>query len=254
MNGSVNSKQTRLASLLLDEGLCTSVDEATAMADMIMDDVGGDNIDFGADKDASKRFQKCLQEQFELSSLEALDFTIKLWGETAGQDVVPVEDDNDDKLQCQHENDTNNAEDEEDGVALFDGECELCDRYIQLTKHHFIPKSTWPRMETRLMHATKALEEGENIKAGTILGPGLVHLVEDLATAAATNDKKSMVRHILRRTGNVCRPCHSALHKAHDNMELALSYATIELLLQDQQVAKFCKWASKQKAGKYAVT
>lgn len=244
MNGSVNSKQTRLASLLLDEGLCTSVDEATAMADMIMDDVGGDNIDFGADKDASNLFQKCLQEQFELSSLEALDFTIKLWGETAGQDVVPVEDENDIN---------NNAEDEEDGVALFDGECELCDRYIQLTKHHFIPKSTWPRMETRLMHAAKALEEGENIKAATILGPGLVHLEEDLATAVATNDKKSMVRHILRRTGNVCRPCHSALHKAHDNMELALSYATIELLLQDQQVAKFCKWASKQKAGKHAV-
>jgi hypothetical protein len=48
-------------------------------------------------------------------------------------------------------------------------------------------------------------------------------------------------------TCTVCRPCHTAVHGAHDNLTLALLYSTREALLEDVRIAKFCAWANKQK-------
>jgi len=39
---------------------------------------------------------------------------------------------------------------------LEEGECELCERYIQLTKHHLIPRSTWTKLEPRLVKLASA--------------------------------------------------------------------------------------------------
>lgn len=238
-----------LAGLLLQEGLCASLDEAEVIADVILEEMKDRNIDF-EDSSGGEMLQQCLQEHLPLLASDASVLAAKLLrggNEDTNRDHEGNPENEGNDIQTQNDE---GKEEEEDGVALFDGECELCDRYIKLTKHHLIPKSTWPRIETRLMHAVKALESEESDKAAAILSPGLMHLMEDLP---ASPDKLN-VRYVLHRTCNICRPCHSAVHKAHDNMELALSYSTIDFLLQDPQIAKFCKWASKQRAGKYAVT
>jgi DNA mismatch repair ATPase MutL len=46
----------------------------------------------------------------------------------------------------------------------------------------------------------------------------------------------------------VCRPCHSAIHRAvPDNKELAMHYRTLEDLRQHEAISKFSAWASKQR-------
>jgi len=142
--------------------------------------------------------------------------------------------------------------DDDDGVEyLVDGECELCDRYIKLTKHHFIPKSTWPRMQTKLLHAAEANEKGDREKALLILGPGLDDILDDSRCRLMLSSDKAIIRAILHDTCDVCRQCHTTVHRTHTNMELALFFSTVEKLLNDEQISKFCKWASKQKTGKY---
>jgi len=49
----------------------------------------------------------------------------------------------------------------------------------------------------------------------------------------------------LNRCIIICRMCHSYIHKRFSNMELASNYYTIELLLSDEKINKFCAWASK---------
>lgn len=49
----------------------------------------------------------------------------------------------------------------------------------------------------------------------------------------------------LNRCIIICRMCHSYIHKAFSNIELASNYYTIELLLSDEKINKFCQWASK---------
>ncbi|WIA39449.1 hypothetical protein OEZ86_005549 [Tetradesmus obliquus] len=46
----------------------------------------------------------------------------------------------------------------------------------------------------------------------------------------------------------VCRPCHSAIHRAvPDNKQLAAHYSTAEALSQHEEVAKFAAWARRQR-------
>ena len=96
------------------------------------------------------------------------------------------------------------------------GHCALCERYILLTRHHLIPKSTWSRLERR---------------------PEWLPPVP--------NNHRTL-------TCDICRPCHSMIHKCHDNWTLAMEYWSVERLLEDPQIYRFCRWASRQKAGKYA--
>ena len=49
----------------------------------------------------------------------------------------------------------------------------------------------------------------------------------------------------LNRCIIICRMCHSYIHKAFSNIQLASNYYTIELLLSDEKINKFCRWASK---------
>lgn len=49
----------------------------------------------------------------------------------------------------------------------------------------------------------------------------------------------------LNRCIIICRMCHSYVHKRFSNIELASNYYTIELLLNDEKINKFCQWASK---------
>jgi hypothetical protein len=221
--------------------LCSTLEEANVLAEAILGDV--DN------SESLENVEAALSEYLDLSDRQAKD--LASWLRT--QDVDHISDDlSDDENDPDPENvdnddDNDNEEEEDDGMLLFDGECELCDRYIQLTKHHLIPKSTWARVRTRLLHAAGAKEKGDIEKALVLLGPGLEHVLDRLST------DKSSIRHILQISCAICRPCHSAVHKAHGNMELASSYNSVDQLLEDDQIAKFCRWANKQRPGKYSV-
>lgn len=240
--GSIGSED--IARLLLEEGCCSSIDEAAAVAEGIVEEleVSGDSIPITI----------CLQDQLDLSETDAGVLASKL-RRIGGLDDSESQNTEEDPDKSSNESfiEDEIEDEEEDGEALFDGECELCDRYIRLTKHHLIPKSTWPRLQTRLHHASEAIEEGDMNKALLVLGPGLSYLADELSSNRGDN-KRNTIKHILHRTADICRPCHSTVHKAHENLDLALSYSTIELILADSQIAKYCKWANKQRPGRYA--
>ena len=62
------------------------------------------------------------------------------------------------------------------------------------------------------------------------------------------------IRDFLHRTCLICRPCHSEVHRLHDEMELAERFPTVERLLEDEDLVRFCKWASGQKCGRYSLS
>lgn len=260
---------TKLVEILLNHAACSSKDEAIVIADVLLEDIQHQKLqrhDFLlGSPECLEIVTGCLLENLDLSNKNnehddakvlAMEINETIGGGSQGKEQqvssvgsliknepTSITDHGIEKQAAGQDDD-----DDEEHAPLVDGECELCDRYIQLTKHHLIPKSTWPRMEAKLMLAADAMEDGNVDKASMILGPGLIHLLEDLQPT-----DKHCIRQILHRTCDICRPCHSALHKAHDNTELALWYGTVDLILEDKQMASYCKWASKQRPGKYAV-
>lgn len=59
--------------------------------------------------------------------------------------------------------------------------------------------------------------------------------------------KKGYTDAVLNRTITICRPCHSAVHRAHDAPTLAEHFTTLEALLADDAVGRFVAWAQKQR-------
>jgi hypothetical protein len=57
--------------------------------------------------------------------------------------------------------------------------------------------------------------------------------------------KKGMEKDHLNKTVDICRLCHSTVHRLFTNSELASTYNTLESLLSEQRVIKYAKWASK---------
>lgn len=222
-----------LANALLESQQCASLEEAIAVADTIVQDI----LEEHPDEDGETFRQCCtaaLQDYFALTREEASDLM--------GPCTVDDEDSaNENEAECE----TESGEEEE---YIGEGECELCERFLKLTKHHLIPKSTWARIETKLLRAAAAIDKRDPDQAKRILGHGLEHLHSDL-----NESTRSSIRHIMGKTCSICRPCHSTIHSTHDNMMLALNYNTVEKLLGDERIYKFCQWANKQKAGKYTV-
>ena len=138
------------------------------------------------------------------------------------------------------------TEHEEEEEYIGEGECELCKHFLKLTKHHLIPKSMWLHIETKLLHAAAAVNKHDWEQTKRILGHGLEHLHLDF-----NESTRSSICHIMGKTCSICHPCHLAIHSTHDNMTLALNYNTVEKLLGDEKIYKFCQWANKQKAGKH---
>ncbi|CAM9613253.1 unnamed protein product [Phaeothamnion confervicola] len=64
--------------------------------------------------------------------------------------------------------------------------------------------------------------------------------------------RKGMEMATLTRCVDICRPCHSAVHRAHDEDTLAASYHTLAALRADPSVARFAAWAAKQRATRRA--
>lgn len=243
---------SEMADLLVSYHACSSSEEAQLIAEIVLESGNLENDgSTGSEEQANpKHLVEGLIDNLGIEEDEATNI-ISEWKRRigVGNDNEKQEDDSD---TSDDEGSISSSLDLEDDEVtdeyLIDGECELCDRYIKLTKHHLIPKQTWPRIQAKLSHASEAIGTGDEGKALSILGPGLEHLLLE----GCLNSEKSSVRRILHSTCDVCRQCHSTVHRTHTNMDLALSYSTVEKLLEDDQIYKFCKWASKQRAGKYS--
>jgi 5-methylcytosine-specific restriction endonuclease McrA len=90
------------------------------------------------------------------------------------------------------------------------GRCPLCLRKVDLTFHHLIPKK---------MHRR-------------------------------TFFKKAYSKQVLAQGIDICRKCHTGLHKTYDEMELAKSLNTLEAIAQDEVLANHFAWVAKQKVQK----
>ncbi len=135
------------------------------------------------------------------------------------------------------------ASDSSDGNYIQDGECELCEREVKLTRHHLIPRSTWPRIKPRFLQAAPHFIGGDIKKAEEIL--------KMVIPCGLSNDHVSSWRGIKlflsHYTCNICRLCHSEVHRRFDNLELSERRNSVEALLEDEEIRKFCKWANKQR-------
>jgi len=83
--------------------------------------------------------------------------------------------------------------------------CEICERYVKLTKHHVYPRET---------HKS-CLKRG----------------IPELS---------------LSKTIQICKMCHSTIHRFFSNDELSKNYYSLELLLEDEKIRKYAGWAAKQ--------
>lgn len=93
--------------------------------------------------------------------------------------------------------------------------CPLCGRDQPLTKHHLIP---------RTVHKNKWF-------------------------------KKRFTREEMGTGVDVCRDCHSAIHKyIPSEKELGRSFNTLELLQEHEELSRYVKWLSRQRrAGRHKV-
>ncbi|WP_390376533.1 hypothetical protein [Alteromonas sp. MTD1] len=87
------------------------------------------------------------------------------------------------------------------------GTCPCCSRHTRLTFHHLIPKKMHRRTYFK-KHYTK-----EQLQAGV----------------------------------NICRQCHSGIHRFYDEMTLAKQLHSLCLLQADEQLSTFFNWVSKQR-------
>ena len=85
--------------------------------------------------------------------------------------------------------------------------CALCGRTAPLTFHHLIPKKVHRRRRFARSYSKAELAQGID----------------------------------------VCRLCHRAIHRFHDEMTLARELNTLAALRQDEQLARHAAWAAKQR-------
>ena len=247
----------KLAEILVSLNECSTTDEAEVIAEIVLQpDNVGDISDVDTFFSMEDTIIENLIDNLGIEKAKADNIFSELKRSSGlvssdGEDSDDSERDRDAMESTSLTADSYEGEDS-DGEYLDVGECELCDRFIKLTRHHLIPKSTWPRMQTKLLLAAEANERGDIEKARLILGHGLEDLLsDDDGHRFVLSSDKAIVRTILHVTCDICRQCHTTVHRTHTNMELALNYNSIEKLLEDERISKFCKWASKQRSGKY---
>lgn len=193
-----NSIINRLPDVLVAEKVCDTFEEAVSVVDSLLISIDDDN----------ENISSVLQTLVGIPKQKANTIALLLLKDDS------IEENDDDGSTATEQND-------DDDAYLGPGECELCERYMKLTRHHLIPKSTWSRLR--------------------FTDPSFSHLHGDYSKSDLN-----------RQTIDICSPCHSNIHKI-DNLELAYSYNTLDKLLEHPNVYKFAKWASKQKVGKYGV-
>jgi hypothetical protein len=242
----------RLADLLLSTNTCESSQEARGTSEAIVEDVVGLG-DERTPEDVAGPLATLLADYFdELTAEKAEEMARSVLGAAAmKEDDQSSDDDSNNSTDDEGPGSDIDVEDGDDGEYIGEGECELCEREIKLTRHHLIPKTTWSKMKKKIPAAVEALASGQEDKARMILGG---NLIDDLPPEIVEDPSNTiLIRRFLSKTCKICRPCHSTVHKLHTETELAESYSTIDKLLEDEELLKFCKWASKQKCGKYSL-
>lgn len=250
---------TCLQSQLQSLQLCSSDEEAYATAEALADQYPFEKTHAYLDMVAEsfRDYFVDLSDSNISDAVRAAD--VEAWGvhSSIAAYVDAVENDSNDSSVCSEDDEASAQTDSDgDGELLREGECELCERTIKLTRHHLIPKSTWPRMKKRLWNAASEIEsfhaETDLEKQGHLRQKLQKSGFNDPAHLPSTISHAS-IRSYLMQVSTICRPCHSAVHRIHDEWELATEYYTIERLLQCNEVRKFAKWNSKQRPGKYSV-
>ena len=257
-----------------DEYVCIS--ETIASAISSDDRIPTENELEDASSDLSDYFEDI---SIDASKILIYSATYEVWGEDVDHitsTVLNNDDDSSGKSECSNsQNDiteTVNFDDEnDDGDMIGEGECELCEREVKLTRHHLIPKSTWPRMKKRLWNAAPLIESLHDISSQIDRAKsdkkreGLFEqqkvLKEKLEKILGTSDLDYLpttithdnVRLHLTQVCLLCRQCHSAVHRIKSEWELAIDYNRMDKLLEVDEIMKFGRWASKQRPGKYAI-
>jgi hypothetical protein len=212
---------SRFIEILIDEGYCLTYEEADAIANAVEDEQG-------------------LQEYLDMALPEAQSLWRKVNSIELKQNddsSISEEEDEEDFIAKSDDND-------EPSAYLEEGECVLCERSMRLTRHHLVPRCTWTRLEPRLLRALEA-----DHSSG--VDDGLESLLDRIRNSDLNSTNKQRVRQALQMTCSICRPCHTTIHRTHDNMTLALQFNTVDKLLGDKTIYSFCHWASKQRRGKF---
>lgn len=281
------SFKTILQNVLIEESFCNSKDEAMAIVDSIY-------LEHGVENNKLLNDNQPLSEQFLIKYL--VDY-FDISGAIAGNLVqkchmheIPCElqhsesssssnDMNNDC--CSVSNNEIDVMNSDDDSIIGSGACDLCEREdIKLTRHHMIPKSTYNRIESRLVRIV--LSDGglhnesmmENIaitfqcKVQTFadsfdhLLPSLMQMIkDDIKSKYGKNVnyqskeyekivQKSIRRVMKRQTTDICRSCHSMIHKTYDNITLAHQYNTIDKILECSTLYNFFRWNNKQQRRK----
>ena len=87
------------------------------------------------------------------------------------------------------------------------GICPLCQRTIDLTFHHLIPKKIRRRTHYRKNYTSAFLNQGIDI----------------------------------------CRKCHSGIHRTYDEMYLAKQLNTLDAIREDETLKRHFAWVAKQR-------
>ena len=111
---------------------------------------------------------------------------------------------------------------EEEEEYIGEGECEICERTIKLTKHHLIPKATWPKMKKRMIQASTAISNKEYVQATKILGMDVSDGLDmSLPNFPQKVSSSSLTIYLGHNVCKLCSPCHKTVHRLHTEMELA---------------------------------
>jgi len=103
------------------------------------------------------------------------------------------------------ENDDNEDDGNNNNNFMKSLNCEICERYVKLTRHHLFPRETHKNCV-----------------------------------------KRGIPENLLSKTISICKMCHATIHRFFSNDELSKSYYSLELLLEEEKIKKYAKWAASQ--------
>lgn len=256
----------RLIDVLVEELYCSTKEEARITIDSSVDDVViHDNGDLMI---PMGQVEKLLNEYFDIHDTAEIHNILQ---KSVTTSTATNSEDNDEGEHVHHVLDEEEGDSEED-LCIRPGECELCERYMKLTRHHLIPKSTWNKIIKRLHfclmkenhESVEELKQDDNIVwiYKNVILPNLKNdSIIDYSSAKKSRRKTkkssgtgitSLKLILASYSCDICRQCHSQIHSVLDNLTLALEYNTVDKLLTRTDIYNFCRWASKQKPGKYS--
>eukprot|EP01080_Neovahlkampfia_damariscottae_P003296 gene3296-5737_t len=95
------------------------------------------------------------------------------------------------------------------------------------------------------------LEDGNCVLCGRDMALTFHHLIPRMTHKKML--KKGFNKTDLNRGIMICRPCHNAIHRLIDHESMALEYYTLDLIMTNEKVLKWIKYAEKQKSVKHAM-